>query len=192
MHSYGYTVYTMQIIEKKGSFYLILIKSQNLACQIAFSPSLKEIEFVDDNSLTKELKENIYQLRKILHNKRKDTFYVGFKLKFIFKDNAKAIAFNDLSKLIVLDRREGQYLVKSIEKSIHPITQIFTDGCYLEKLKRGAYAVLFKKINGKLDLKAKKTNAKSSSLIELIAVIEGIKTVKNIDSLNYNLAINTT
>jgi len=183
MQSSDHTVFTMEIISKRETFYNIVIKSNNLVCQIAFSPELKETEFIDDNSLANELKDNLYQLRKILHNKRSDTFYIGFKLKFIFKDNADAIAFNDLSKLIVLDRREGQYEVKSIEKNKNPILQVFTDGCYLEKLGKGAYTVLFKNLDGLLDLKAAKVNETSSSLIELVAVIEGLKEVKSINSL---------
>lgn len=173
----------MEITDKSGPFYLIIIRSGEKICQIYFSPELKEINFIDDNSLTDELKKNLYQLRKILHNKRSDTFYKGFKLKFIFKNNADAIAFNDLSKLIVLDRRFGKYLVTSKKKGSNSFLHIFTDGCYLGKSKQGAYAALFKKPNGKLDIKAGKTNIPSSSLIELMAVIEGLKLVQNIDNL---------
>ena len=182
-HSSAYTIYTMEILKKEDSFYLILIKSDDKQCQISYSPNLKEIMFLDDKELSNNLKKNIYQLRKILRNKRADTFYIGFKLKFIFKNNADAIAFNDLSKLIVLDRRAGEYQASSIEKRDSDILKLYTDGCYLEKYKKGGYAVLFKPINGLLNLQAEPVKATSSSLIELIAVIEGLKKIKATNSL---------
>jgi len=82
-----------------------------------------------------------------------------------------------------LDRTGRKYDVKSIEKDEYPILKVFTDGCYLEKFGQGAFAVIIKKLNGKLDLVAKKTEADSSSLIELIAVIEGLKSLPSADYL---------
>lgn len=178
-----FTVYTMEIVDKEGTFYQIIVKSEGESCKIAFSIELKELKFLENNKLTKQLLNNRYQLRKILHNKRPDTFYIGFKLKFIFKKNKDAIAFNDLSKLVVLDRRKGLYDVKSIQKHNQPILELFTDGCYLVKQKQGAFAVVFKNTDGKLNLFTKKVDVQSSSLIELIAVIEGIKRIKGEERL---------
>jgi len=183
MDDIGHTVYTMEIIDKQDSFYQIIIRSGEKSCQISFSPELKELNFIENNPLAAELEENVYQLRKILHNKRRNTFYIGFKLKFILKNNDDAIAFNDLSKLIVLDRRMDKYHVFSKLKTESSFLHIFTDGCFLEKDKKGGYAALFKKPNGKLDLKVGKTQLTSSSLIELLAVIEGLKQAKNIEYL---------
>jgi ribonuclease HI len=182
-HPPDYNIYEMEILDKEDSFYRILILSDKKQCEISYSPEFKEIRFLDDAELSNDLKNNIYQLRKILRNKRPDTFYIGFKLKFIFKNNADAIAFNDLSKLVLLDRREGEYLVESIEKHDNQILKLYTDGCFLEKHKKGAFAVLIEKINGLLDLLTEPVNETSSSLIELIAVIEGIKKVKSVNSL---------
>ncbi len=182
-HPSEYNIYEMEILDMEDSFYRILITSNKQQCKIFYSPQFKEIRFLDDSELSTELKRNIYQLRKILRNKRPDTFFVGFKLKFIFKNNADAIAFNDLSKLVLLDRREGEYTVKSIEKHDSQIFKLYTDGCFLEKYKKGAFAVLIKKENGLFDLITESVNETSSSLIELIAVIEGIKNVESINSL---------
>lgn len=127
--------------------------------------------------------ENSYQLNKILRNKREDTFFEGFKLKFILKNNESAISLNDLSKIVVLDRRNGNYKVESIDKTENKIFKIYTDGCYLEKLRKGAYIVLIEKPGGLLNLYFKKTGVNSSSLIELMAVIEGLRRTEEIDSI---------
>ena len=178
-----HTVYYMEIIDLRDFFYQIKINCGNDSCMIAFNPELKELQFLDNKELTKHLISNIYQLRKILNNKRPDTFYLGFKLKFIFKNNSDAISFNDLSQIIVLDRRNGHYEVTSIKKEEKNIFQIFTDGCYLGNIKKGAYVALFKNLNGKLNLLYGKTEANSSSLIELMAVIEGLKHAQDIECL---------
>lgn len=173
----------MEIVDKEKSNYFFRIECDDKRCMVIYSPQLKEIHFIDNNELSVELKRNIYQLGKILRNKREDTFYVGFKLKFVFKNNADAIAFNDLSRLTVLDRRAGGYLVSSIKKHNSDTFKLFADGCYLEKYNKGAFAVLFKTKGGLLDLLARPVKATSSSLIELVAVIEGLKKVKDVDAL---------
>ena len=178
-----HTVYYMEIIEYKDSFYYIKISSGKSRCMIGFNPEIKELKYLDSNPLTNNLISNNYQFRKILNNKRPETFYPGFKLKFIFKNNSEAIAFNDLTQIIVLDRRNGRYEVTSIKKEEKIIFQMFTDGCYLVKIKKGAYVAIFKNLNGKLNLLYGKTESNSSSLIELMAVIEGLKHTQHIECM---------
>lgn len=173
----------MLIIEKQGLHFQIRISRDKLSCYLQYNPEEKAIQFCNENLLSKELTDNIYQLTKILHNKRNDTYYPGFKLKFILRDNESAVSLNDLNRLVILDRRNGAYIVSSGEKDEKEILRMYTDGCYLEKKKRGAYTALFKKPNGLLNLYCKRTKASSSSLIELMAVIEGLKTVKEIESI---------
>jgi len=175
-----YKIYEMHIIEKLGLSYNIRISRDDLICHFKYFPDEKILHFEENNSLVKELIDNQYQLKKILHNKRTETYYPDFKLKFVLRDNESAIQFNDLSRLVILDRRNGVYIVSSCEKDEKEILRMYTDGCYLEKKKRGAYIALFKKTNGLLDLHCKRTKVTSSSLIELMAVIEGLKIVENI------------
>ena len=62
-----HTVYYMEITELRGSFFFIKIKSGSDECTIAFNPELKELKYLDNNSLTNNLITNNYQLRKILN-----------------------------------------------------------------------------------------------------------------------------
>lgn len=64
-----------------------------------------------ENEVSYYLKQNEYQLRKILHNKRIDTFYVGFQVKIVLRDEKDVAAFNDRSKIVVLDNRNGKTTV---------------------------------------------------------------------------------
>jgi ribonuclease HI len=178
-----YKIYNMEIIGKDESFYHINITSGNKHCIIIFNPLNKQLIITNEGPISEELKNNIYQLQKILHNKRTETFFLGFKLNFILRNNDSAIALNDLNKLVVLDRRNSNYLVSSREKEEKDILKIYTDGCYLEKKKKGAYIALIEKPNGLLNLYFSGTKSNSSSLIELLAVIEGLKHAANIECL---------
>ena len=77
-------IFTMEILDKIENEFIIKICDENMSTNISFEPENKELKFLYKDKLTEYLQENEYQLRKILHNKRKDTFYKGFKIKTFF------------------------------------------------------------------------------------------------------------
>lgn len=178
-----YDIYLMEIIDVKAGVYSIRISINNNSTLMKYHPGLKKLELANKNTLDGKLTENKYQLKKILNNKRPDTFFPGFKLKFILRDNLKTIEFNDLSKIIVLDRRNGVYNTYAEIKTEKDIFKIYTDGCYLQKLKKGAYVAIIKPLTNKLKLYYAQTNETSSSLIELMAVIKGLEVSQQINKL---------
>lgn len=176
-------IYHMEIIDVNADTYTIRISTNKFSTLIKYHPGTKKLELENKNALDVKLTENIYQLKKILNNKRPDTFYPGFKLKFILRDNLKTIEFNDLTKIIVLDRRNGIYNTFAETKTEKNIVKIYTDGCYLQKLKKGAYVAIIKSLTNKLSIHYAKTNETSSSLIELLAVIKGVEVSQQFDKL---------
>ena len=100
----NYSIYQMIIIDKKKDDFYIKVTS-NRSTIITYNPQLKILTFISDNETDKELIKNKYQLSKILNNKKANTFHIGFELKFVLRDNLSSIDFNDLSKIIVLDRQ---------------------------------------------------------------------------------------
>ena len=179
----NYNIYLMEIIEVNANSYSIRISKNKLSTLINYNPPIKALGLNADNALDAKLTENKYQLKKILNNKRPDTFYPGFKLKFILRDNLKTIEFNDLTKIIVLDRRNGAYNTFAEIKTEKEICKIYTDGCYLQKLKKGAFVAIIKSLTNKLSIHYNKTNETSSCLIELMAVIKGLEVSQHINEL---------
>ena len=163
----------MDIIEKNEEIYSIKIHKGGMSSIIKFSPDSKNLEFLDQNYITEILKQNEYQLRKILHNKRKDTFFPGFQLKFAITDKKEVSAFNEKSKIIVLDKRSGNIKIYATAKGEENIYKIYTDGCFLEKQGKGGYAALTQNLKGQYNLYTGKTSKKSSNLTELLAPIKG-------------------
>ena len=167
----------------QDDYYLIEISLNSDKTTIKYNPKEKDLIIENRNKLDKLLTENRYQMQKILNNKRPDTFYKGFQLKFIIRDNFEAINFNDLSKVVVLDRRNNQYQTYTHEDKDKAICRVYTDGCYLEKYNKAAYAAIIKSTDNKLNLISGKINTQSSSLTELIAVIKALEYCNDVDTL---------
>jgi ribonuclease HI len=167
----------IEITGKENSFFRISVSYENRQTKFSFCPESKELLFEKDDELTDILKEHEYQLRKILHNKRLSTFFIGFKLNIVLKNNQYVIDFNDKSKIVVLDKTKPKTETFVLNKYESNIQKIYTDGCYLEKKQRGAYAVLLKLPEGKYEIISGKIETKSSCTTELIAVIEGLKAI---------------
>jgi len=169
-------VLEMEIVGKTYGYYRIKIAYGNKNALIAFSPDRRNLVFIDTGQLNDVLEQNEYQIRKLLHNKRKSTFYIGFKLKFALRNNKKVQEFNDPDKIIVLDRRNGNYLSYTLDYGDSDVYKIFTDGCYLQEKRSGGFVALtygekgfYKLYWGRLD------GESNSTLLELLAAIEGLK-----------------
>jgi len=175
----NYSVFQMEIIDEFDNEFSIKISTTDKFTTIKYNKLLKKIIFISNNKIDKKLNENKYQLTKILNNKKTDSFYIGFSLKFVLRDNLSSIDFNDLSKIIVLDKQNGKYNTYTLKKIESEIFRIYTDGCYLGKLKKSAYVAITKNLKNKLNLFYGKSNLKSSSLIELMAVIKGLENAQD-------------
>ena len=165
----------MEIIAKEDDFFLITISGASQLARIAFDPVLKKLNFIDNNELSVFIQRNEYQLRKILHMKRPDTYIIGFTLPFVITDKKDVAAYNDLNNLVILNRLEGDYKITVSKTGLKSLTEIYTDGSFSAKKGKGGFAVILKSAEGKYILKTYETKETSSSLIELLAAIKGLE-----------------
>ncbi len=181
-------IFTLEISEKISNFYKIKISDTNgNSTFIAFAPISKNLVFFNNDKLTFFFIRHEYQLRKMLHNKKPETYYPGFKVNFVIKNNKQVEAFNDLTKIVVLDRREGNYNIYTKKYGKKNIIELYTDGCYYKEKRRGGYAAIIKNLNGKLSIVWGQTlKPMSSTLLELMAVIKGLQSLNNISQLRIN------
>ncbi len=176
-------VYNMEIVDGENEIYKIRIEDLCTYAYIEFNLQTRELKYLSQNGIIDVLKENEYQLRKILHNKRKNTFYKGFKLKFALRDKKDVAAFNDRSKIVVLDKRNDRNDSYVVEHGEDKIYKVYTDGCFLEEKGKGGYTVLIKDLEGRYDIHTLRTKEKSSSLIELQAAIKAMDILTNIEKV---------
>lgn len=174
-----------KIVSYKGQEFRILIQSEKEKqdCFIAYTPLTKSLVFLDNNTFSSYLKKHEHQLRKILHNKRLNTFYIGFEMHFILWENKDMKQFSDRSKTISLDRRSAQRKIFIGENADQDITKVYTDGSFLEKKGKGGYVVLIKKPNQKYQFYTYDSGKKSSSLIELEAAIKSLEILKDVEKI---------
>ena len=167
----------MEIVESNQNVFTIAISDKNDKIRITFNPESKELFFLDGTDLTVFLKANEYQFRKLLHNKRPVSFYVGFKLKFSIIDGKDVASYNDRNNIVVVDGIKHQInVIKKYNK--RKLIEVFTDGSFNEQKNIGAYALLFRDIDGNYEEYSFLSNSKSSSLIELEAVIKALELAK--------------
>lgn len=83
---------TIESQDKNG--FVILVVEGTEQTRIIFNPTTKSLTFMDHNSLADFLKRNEDQLRRLLHNKRKDSFYRGFYLNFVLIDQRDIAAYS--------------------------------------------------------------------------------------------------
>jgi len=176
-------LFNMEILDEKEGTYLIAISIDDIITMIEFTPDKKLLKFCQKDKVSDILKRNEHQFRKVLHIKKPETYYKGFKLDFALRDEKDVIAFNDISKILVVDKRKDQYKNYVTEKEKKGIYELYIDGSYMEKRKKGGYAIVTKDPKEKYNLYTFETDEQSSSLIELLAAIKGLEILKNIKNI---------
>lgn len=178
-------LFTMEIIDVHNNMYKIKMGNEIESSLIEFDPIKKELHFISDNSLSDVLKNNEYQLRKMLHNKRVDTYRVGFNVKLVIREDKDVAAFNDRSKILVLDKRDYKYDSYAIdEKNAEKyIYKIYTDASYFEKKNHGGFAFIIEDLKGNYNLYTEKVREMGSSQAELEAAIKALEILKDIEKI---------
>jgi len=176
-------IFDMEITGMNEGFFLHKISYQNDTSEFLYDPKNKELKYISDNNIVSLVKSNESQFLKILHSRRTDTFFIGFKLKFVITDQKEVTDFHDLNDIIILDR-SGRDDTISIAENIRPdIHEIFTDGCYLKDGERSGYATIIKFPDGSYHLTTMESNASNNCTVELEAVIKGLEILKDIRAI---------
>ncbi|MBN2041376.1 MAG: ribonuclease HI [Spirochaetes bacterium] len=161
----------MEIIDEDKGTYHIKISGSHVAF-LKYNPETRNLSFENTNEIVSFLRDNEYQFRKLLHNKRNHTFHKNFTLDFSIIDGKDVQAFNDKNNLMVSDHGKIYALSEDKKKDL---TEIFTDGSFHPKRDAGAFAFLVKNKDGSYIEKGFISESKSSALIELEAVIAALE-----------------
>lgn len=169
-------VYTMNILSQQDdNTYEIQIEDDTRRTKLIFSTKTRTIIYLNDDLITDFLKKNEYQFRKILHNKRENTFYPGFILKFALRDNKDMYAFNNKDTILYIDKKNEKYDIDVVNNDKTPMWKLYTDGSCPDNLGYGGYSALIEDLKGNYTLHTGKLKIQSSNLLELVAVIKGLE-----------------
>ncbi|MDW5300306.1 MAG: ribonuclease H [Sedimentibacter sp.] len=162
----------LKVVENKGTLYGLLILDEQNQANLLFDIETKELKISGNNALTQFLLANEFQLRKLLHNKRSDSYYVGFQLNFSMIDGKDIAAFNNRDNIIVKDLRDITVIQNSKKRDL---TEVYTDASYDEKHQQAAYSILKKDLDGRYEAHEYNSECKDSSSTELQAVIKALE-----------------
>jgi len=170
-------VLKMTIQANHQGTYKIQIKQNRKRGWIDYSPQNKTLTVYEKGDLAGLLEKRKTQLQRILNNKKGHTFYVGFKLKFILQEKLPdESSFN--KKLITVVDKTGK--TPRVHKQTHAtpgITQVITDGSFNPGNNQGGYSLMLRFTQKETFVKSFRIDQHSSNLIELIAVIKGLKQI---------------
>lgn len=173
----------MNITGKTKAGYLIDISCPDERVAVSFCPKTRRLLFHNHNDLSDFLLKNEAQLRKILHNKRPESFFIGFKINFAIFDNKDIGAFSDKNSILVLDKRKGQSKSYALNKGLESITKLYTDGSFLDKKDRSGIACIIEFTSGEYRVDYGPSNASSSTLTELHAAIRGLEILSELEKI---------
>lgn len=154
-------VYTLKITGRDGAG----------TTDVFFSPADKKLSVSESGEWSDFLKSNAYQFRKLLHNKKRETFFVGFELSFSMIDQKEIAAFNDKHNIIVTHCGTVYVCDKMGDVEI----ELYTDGSYDEQSGTGAIGYAWVKSGKIIEAHYKIAPSKSSSHLELLAVIGALE-----------------
>jgi ribonuclease HI len=170
--------FKMAVKDESDGYFIHQVDHGGQTAIFHYHPGKKELDIPPDGSVAELLQRNRSQLMNILKTRRGETFYPGFRLKFILIDKKEVKPFNDMTNVIVLDRRNGEDEIFVIGKGISGIHEIFTDGCFLEEKNRSGIATVIKSPDGKYHLEHIASDATNNCLAELEAAINGFEILK--------------
>jgi ribonuclease HI len=176
-------LFHMKIEKEFPDGFLIRITWHGKDTTIKFDPKTKNLEFLIPGTVADLLQKNEHQFRKVLHIKRPSTYHEGFELDFSISDGKNVADFNDLSKILLLDKRKENTTVDVISEGEQGIHELWIDGSYLEHKGKGGYAVIVKDPSGEYRLDSFEVDLHSSCLIELMAAIKGLELLKEIEKI---------
>lgn len=171
-------VIDMHIRRASCSGFFMDLKSGRERAALTFCPSTRRLVLHSRTPLGDFLLRNEDQLRKLLHNKRPESFYPGFVLTFVLFDQKDMEAFSDKNRLLVIDKRGGRNESYAVEKGLEPITRLYTDGSFREN-GAGGIAHIIEFPDGTCLTDHRACKAATSTLTELYAAMEGLERLRD-------------
>ncbi|MBN1185813.1 MAG: reverse transcriptase-like protein [Bacteroidales bacterium] len=175
---------TIISVEKEQVYFTI----ENTKGESTIKYTRKDESFSFDRShpFFKVLTENQLQLKKIIRSAIKTGLFPGQKILFAFIQDFPFIKNTDFEHYILVDRRKPQLKIQIKEKESRRIQKIYTDGSYAQDLEQSAFAGIIEDETGNQRVFHELSSIKNSNIMELLAVISGLKHLQHIEKIQVN------
>ena len=130
--------------------------------------------------------ENSVQLNKIIRSALKGKIIPGQTISFAFIRDFPFLKEEDFNHYIHLDRRKSGLNIRVSKMETESIYKIYADGSYVTEKAQSGYAGIIMNKQGEKKPYHAASQSKGSNLMELLAVLEGLKLVKDIHEVQIN------
>jgi len=176
-------IFEMEIIDMDDGYFIHTVNHHGSKTNFSYNPTNEDLKIPFNGELSKLIDKNKSQLLKILKTKKLESYYPGFKLRFVLTDGKDVDSFNDMNKIIVIDSRDNELEIVVQESGKAMIHQVFTDASYLEKSNKSGIAAIIKYPDGTYKLHSVAGRATNSCHAELEAVVRGLEVLKDIEEI---------
>ena len=137
------------------------------------------------NSVSEDIINNEIQFCKIMRSALSGNIKAGQTINAVFIENFRFIKDSDFYKKIRIDRRDRSLIITTSDAFLENIPHIYADGSSVGNMKSGFGGfVVFP--TGEKTIFQKSFSKGSNNLMELRAVTEGLKILKNFDRICVN------
>lgn len=175
--------FKMALTEESNGYFIHRVEHGEQTAFFQYHPGKKELIIPPNGPVAEILQRNRSQLNKILSTRRSKTFYVGFHLRFVLTDNKDVGSFDDMCKIIVLNRRTDPNKILVCESGKQDIHQLYTDASFVEETGHSGIAAILKFPDANYKLQSLGSKAKNNCHAELDAVVAGFEMLSEIEEL---------
>lgn len=173
----------MEITSEKDGCFTHVVHYKGIHGTFDYHPEMRALQIPEDGEVNQLLERNRLQLMKILKTRKTVTYHPGFRLRFVITDLKDVSIFNDITKIILLDRRNGEDRITVTAAGKEPIHQLFTDASFLQKTGRSGIAAIIKYPDERYDLHAIGSHARGNCHAELEAVVAGLELLNEVSEI---------
>lgn len=153
--------------------------------QITYFPEKDIIIAMRENSLAYEIIRNKFQFSKIMRSAISGKATVNHRINCVFIEGFTFLADGDFYKYIRVNRQNSQLDITTSETRLENIHQIYADGSTAKNQQSG-FGGFIEFPDGTKQIFQKSYPTGSNNLMELLAVTEGLKLLRNINNIRIN------
>jgi ribonuclease HI len=172
------------LIEEEEVTFTIQNKHEKIT--VKYNKNNDDFSFDGQKELVQAIRENQLQMKKIIHSALKGKPTAGQSIDFAFIKDFPFIKNHDFNHYIIVDRRNTTLDIKVKKSETENIYKLITDGSYSHNKKQSAYAGIIEDEEGHPEVFHASSSVKSSNLIELLAITEGLKRLRHVEKIQVN------
>ncbi|WP_346728147.1 ribonuclease H family protein [Marinifilum caeruleilacunae] len=175
------------LIQSKSALKIeCLLSDGHEEIQLSYFPEERTIVCLEDTSLSKMICKLKLQFEKVIRTSIKGKLNIGQSISCVFIDGFNFLNRLEFNRYIRVDRLAGKLEITTSQSGLRGIHKIYADGSHSAELNQSGYAGFIESTTGIQEIYYESYKDGSSNLMELLAVIEGLKRVGNQTKIQVN------